>query len=302
MRTRVARTLLALYPLAFRRRYGAEMQAHLDEEPTGLRTLLNLLRGALAAHLRPTVGLADDLDVEVCVRLGLSGVLACWVAFAAAGFAFYNTTEDHPFTAAGSTHPLLGGAHEAIQVLALLASGAVAFGALPLIVIALLQARRERGRLKVLVILPFAVVILFTTATALLALLAHSEQAHHAGTLSQGAFVAWGLSGLACGAVCVMAARKALFSIHVARAWLTRALSFATLVAGAMLAITLASALYAIALPIDASNLAGEPNGPFQVMSTSVSLVVQLIAMSACGALAMTSARRAWRGMGSQEL
>ncbi|MGH2902675.1 MAG: hypothetical protein ACRDK7_03670 [Solirubrobacteraceae bacterium] len=295
----MAPLMLALYPLAFRRRYGAEMQAHVDEESVGLRTLMDLLRGALVAHLRPTPGLAEDLDVGVRLRLGLSGVLACWLAFAAAGFAFYNTTEDHPFSTAASVHPLLGDSHRGIQIFAVLASGAVLVGAAPLVVLALKQARREGGRLRLLVSLPFIAVILFATATGLLVVLAHSQRAHPATTASQGAFVAWGLSGLVCGAVCVVAARKALFAIPVPRAWLVRALSFATLVAGTMPAITLATALYAITLPIDASNLAGEPNGPFQVMSTGVSLVVQLIAMSACGALAMTSTRRAWRGMGN---
>jgi hypothetical protein len=61
-----------------------------------------------------------------------------------------------------------------------------------------------------------------------------------------------------------------------------------------MLAITLATAVYAVALPLDAPTLAGEPNGPLQLISVGVSLVVQLIAMSAFGALAMISTRRAW--------
>jgi hypothetical protein len=35
------------------------------------------------------------------VRASTGGVLACWVVFAASGFAFYKTTEDAPFSAAG---------------------------------------------------------------------------------------------------------------------------------------------------------------------------------------------------------
>jgi len=53
MSTRLARLALALYPLAYRRRYGQEMHALLGDVPPGLRGLLDLVRGALAAHLRP---------------------------------------------------------------------------------------------------------------------------------------------------------------------------------------------------------------------------------------------------------
>jgi hypothetical protein len=66
MRRRLAKATLALYPVAFRRRYGDEMLALVEDSPTSLRT----------------------------------------------------TTEDHPFSRAGDAHPALGGAHVAIQVLA----------------------------------------------------------------------------------------------------------------------------------------------------------------------------------------
>jgi hypothetical protein len=103
MTRRLAGLALLLYPLAFRRRYGQEMRALLDETPPGVLTVLDLLRGALAAHLHPPAGLAGVVDAGDRLRGSMSGVLACWVVFAAAGFGFYKTTEDHPFEAAGST-------------------------------------------------------------------------------------------------------------------------------------------------------------------------------------------------------
>lgn len=299
MRSRIARGTLALYPLAFRRRYGQEMQALVDDQPVRLRSLVDLLRGALAAHLRPTAGLVDELDEETRLRLGLSGVLACWVVFAVAGFAFYNATEDHPFSAAGHAHAVLGGVHRTIAVLALLASAGVLAGALPPIAAALTRARREHRRLGVPVRLPLTAAVVFAIATTLLVVLAHSDRSQYASAFGQGAFIVWGISGIACAAVCVVAGRRALFTLPVARSWLVRALLCATLVSAAMLAIALATALYAIALPIDAANLAGEPDGPFQLITTSVSLIVALIVMSACGALAVISARRAWAALGT---
>jgi hypothetical protein len=296
---RLARLALALYPMAFRRRYGAELQALVEEQPLRAAVVLDLLIGALRAHLRPAAALAGELDAGTRLRLGLGGVLACWAAFAAVGFGFYKTTENHPFGA----HPLLRGAHLAVQLAAGIASLAVLAGALGLIAVALRRAWGEPDRLRKLAGLvgaPVAVLLLFAVATVLLVLLAHSVHGARAagdpGTAAQGAFVAWALGGLACGAVCVTAARRALFGIELPQRWLLAALRLATLVAGAMVAIALAAALYTIALLLDAPTLAGAGNGPFQLVSTGVSLVAEVVAMAGLGLVALSSTRRAWLG------
>lgn len=46
---------LALYPKAWRERYGAELRAILEAERPGPRERLDLLRGALDAHLHPAM-------------------------------------------------------------------------------------------------------------------------------------------------------------------------------------------------------------------------------------------------------
>jgi len=160
----LARALLQLYPMAYRRRYGEEMRALLDQTPVRAMTLADLLRGALAAHLRPAAAALSPADR---VRASASAVLACWVAFAAAGFGFYKTTEGARFAAIGTTHPLLGDAHLAVQALAIGASGAVVLGALPLIAAALAQARRQ-PRLRMVLMLPILAVLVFAVLTALL--------------------------------------------------------------------------------------------------------------------------------------
>jgi hypothetical protein len=145
MTRRVARFTVNLYPLAFRRRYRDELLALLEQTPVRLHTLLDLLLGALDAHLRPYDGPTGALSTGERLRASTSGVLACWVIFAAAGFGFYKTTEDPPFSGAEHTHPLLGSAHAAIQVVATVASLAVILGALPLVARALAQSRRDRS-------------------------------------------------------------------------------------------------------------------------------------------------------------
>ena len=56
-------------------------------------------------------------------------------------------------------------------------------------------------------------------------------------------------------------------------------------------------ALYGVTLAADASQLAGAPNGPFGLLSTATSLVVQLVVMGAAGGLAVTSTMRGRQGL-----
>jgi hypothetical protein len=293
MTRRLARWALALYPLAFRRRYGDELAALLDQTPPTPRTVVDLLRAALAAHLRPLAG-RGAIDGADRVRASATGVLACWLLFATAGFAFYNTTEDTPFSTAGNAHPLLGGAHIAIQVLAVLASAAVVLGCLPVALVVLAEGRRQ-PRLRALALLPLAAVLVFAGATGLLNLIANSQQINHPSTASAVAFIAWGLLGFACGAVCVLAARKAAFAVPVSPGRLAFAYLCALLVTAAMAAMALATALYAIALALDAPRLAASGNGPHQLISTGASVVVQLAFMLLAAALAAVATRRGWR-------
>jgi hypothetical protein len=294
MSRRLAALTLALYPLAFRRRYGDEMRALLTETPAGAPTVVDMLRGALLAHVRPAAGLADTVDAEDRLRASASGVLACWVAFAAAGIGFAVTTEDSPFRGAAHRHPLLGEAHVAIQALAVVASLVVLIGALPLVLSALAQARRRRG-LRMLVSVPIVAVLAFAGLTALMAWIASSQHAHHATGASRAAFIVWMLAGLACGAVCVIYSRRVLFAVPVARRRLVGAYACGALITATMLTMAFATALYALALAIDASRLAGTPNGPFAAPNVSVSLALQLVVMLLASTLAAIATRRGWR-------
>lgn len=292
MRRRLARTTLALYPVAFRRRYGDEMLALVEDSPPSSRTAFDLLRGALVAHARPPARISASLSSEDRLRATSSGVLACWIAFAAAGFGFYKTTEDHPFSSAGDAHLALGGAHVAIQALAVLASIAVLAGALPLIVAALRQSRRARA-VRRATGLAVGTLAIFAISTVALVVSAHSAK-----SLSDGAaglaFSAWMLIGLLSGGVCAFAARSGLFATRVRRRGLVAALACGTLVTAAMALIALATALYVVALVVNASSLAGQGNGPFGVPSVGISIGIQLVVMLAAASLAVVSARRGW--------
>ncbi|MBV9809936.1 MAG: hypothetical protein JO286_22330 [Solirubrobacterales bacterium] len=290
----LARHTLRLYPLAYQRRYGDEMRALLEDSPARPRTVLDLLRGALLAHLRPADAPAGAVDAADRVRASASGVLMCWIFFAVAGFGFYKSTEDHPFSLAGHAHPLLRDAHLAVQALAVIASAAVVLGALPLIASAMAQARREPSRRRG-VVLPFIPVVVFVLITGAFIALAHAYGPGHSTVVGYGAAVVWGIAGIGCGVTCVLACRTALFATPTPASRLRVALMAGTLVTLAMIAIAAATAIYAIALSLDASQLARDPNGPFGLLSVLASLILQVIVMLAAGALAATTAVRGWR-------
>jgi hypothetical protein len=124
-----------------------------------------------------------------------------------------------------------------------------------------------------LVSLPIMAVVVFGVLTGLLVWMAPSQTFNHGTNVDHGAFIAWIIAGLTCGAVCVTASRKALFAVPVPRRWLLSALAFGTLVTAAMVAIGPATGLYAVALQVDASGLAAASNGPLGVSSTASSLI-----------------------------
>jgi hypothetical protein len=284
----LARQTLRLYPLAHQRRYGDEMRALLEDEPPRAGTVFDLLKGAALAHLRPGDAPAGVVDAADRVRASTSGVLLCWIFFAAAGFGYAKTTEDQPFSVAGHIHPLLRDAHIAVQAVALIASATVVLGALPLILAALGRARRDRS-FRGTVALPFLPILIFGVLTAVVVVLAHNSAG------GGGIAVAWGIAGLVCGTTCVLACRRALFATPASTAGLRTALVAGTIVAVAMLAIAAATAVYAIALTADVSRVAAEPNGPFQAISVTASLIVQFVVMVGAGTLASVATIRAWR-------
>ncbi|HEX3570235.1 MAG TPA: hypothetical protein VHU44_05375 [Acidobacteriaceae bacterium] len=56
MRRPAASLMTRLYPSAWRRRYGAEFAAFLEEQPGGARAVANVVLSAIAERLVPTVG------------------------------------------------------------------------------------------------------------------------------------------------------------------------------------------------------------------------------------------------------
>jgi len=291
MSARLARLALALYPLAYRRRYGEEMEALVEDTGASPRAVADLARGAVRAHLRPEPALADAVGRDDRLRLGISAVLLCWVLFAVAGLALYKTTEGSSFAGTGAPG-LLGGVHLAIQILAGLGSLAVVLGAAPLVVAALRQGK-ERPEAHRAARLACVSVTIFAGASAALVAIANAGLGLASGVEAL-ILAAWALVAIAAGVGCVLAARRGLFAIEVPNAALLVAAGCATVVAAAMAGIVALLAIYLVDLLVVAPDLAGEPNGPLGGPSVAVSLAVVLAAMAG---LTLAAGRSAWRGV-----
>jgi len=294
MNARLARLALALYPLAYRRRYGEEMAALVEDQGASPGAVVDLARGALRAHVRPEPAVGEDLGRGERVRLGVSAVLLCWVLFAAAIFAFAKTTEEPAFRAAASAHSVLGGAHSALQVLFVLASIAFLLGAVPLVAIALAQARRRPGVRRAALVAVGCVTVL-VVATGAVVLVANQNPAPSEGARTA-LLAGWILIGMACAIGCALAARRGLFAATMPAGALRLAAGCAATVALAMIGIAAATLVYLVGLVTSATALASTPNGPLGNPDVRVSLLLVLAVMVATAAPAALGAKRAWRG------
>jgi hypothetical protein len=273
------------------------MEGLLEDSPAGALTVLDLLRGAIIAHVRPAAPATAALTPGERIRTSSSAILASWIAFAAGGLGFYKTTEDQAFSRAGDAHFAVGGSHLAIQALAVLASAAIVAGALPLIVTALRQLPRHRAARRATGLAAGAVALL-VISTAALVVLANAVSTF-SGVAASAILATWAMIALACGSAWAIAARRGLFAIEVGKSGLTTALALGTLVTGAMAAIAVGTAVYAIALAVNSGALAGEPNGPLGVLTVEASIALQLAIMAISTTLATVTSVRGWRALRS---
>jgi hypothetical protein len=278
--------VLRLYPAAWRERYELEVQAVIEQSQISVATLLDLLAGALDAHVHPA------LPVPAGRRLRGSVVMAlyCWIAVAIVGAGFAKATEDQPFRAAGAAHGLLGDARVAVLVLALAGAAVVVVAGAPIALRVLLQAYRGDRALRRALLMICAATVVFAAATAGLVALAHSTHGN-AGVPGHAASVAWIAIGVVSAAICGWSARRAIFSAELEWIELRAGTAGARLLALIMVALTVAVGLYAIALASDAPGVAALSNGPLQLGTTFV-LVAQAVVMALISALALFTARR----------
>jgi hypothetical protein len=283
--------LLSLYPEAWRDRYGTEMCALLEETPLSVAAALDLLRGALVAHLRPLAGSAPATRA----RGTIAGVLGCFIAFCVFGLGFAKTTENYDYVE--HVHPLLGISHSLILIAAIVAAGALLLAAAPLAGASLAHAHRTRDpALMKLIALPPAAVGVFAGSVGLLVLWlgTHHDRAGVGGWLLLGlcAFCA------AAGALACWAAPRAIMRrIDIPRRTFAVSIPAMALVALCMTVIALATGVFLAGIVMDSPSLGAAGNGPGQLIDVTTSIAIQLAAMLVLSAIAALSAARGLRSL-----
>lgn len=284
--------LLSLYPEAWRDRYGEEMSALLAQTPPSITATLDLLRGALTAHLRPLSGSAPAARVKATI----AHVVGCFIVFCVFGSGFAKTTENFDYTE--HVHPLLGISHSVIWVAAIAAAGALALAAAPLALASLAVARRTRepALIKLIVVAPAAIAI-FAGSVELLVLWLRAHH-HRAGA---GGWLLLALCALCAGAAgfaCWAAPRAIMRRLAVVP---PRAFAFSVvavgLVAVCMMAIAVATGVFLVGIVADASNVGASGNGPGQLLNVTTSIALQFTAMLGLSAVAAVSAARGLRSV-----
>lgn len=285
--------LLWLYPKAWRERYGEEMAALLDETPPSVSATLDLLRGALAAYVRPLAATVPAARA----RGTIAQVLGCFIVFCIFGAGFAKTTENFDYTE--HLHPLLGAAHSVILITAIVAAAGLVLAAAPLASVSLTAARRTREpRLIALLAVPVVALGAFAGSVGLLAwwLNAHHHRAGAGGWLLAGVCVLCGTAG---GFACWAAPRAIMRRLETPRSAFMVSVPAVALVAFCMLAIAVATGVFLVGIVADAPRIAGSGNGPGQLIDVATSIAIQCAVMLAVGVGAAVSAARGLRSVGT---
>ena len=134
------RAALALYPPAWRARYGDEILALLEEAGGGLPAAASLAWRAVPAWIWSPRHLHDQ---AARMRASVSIVLLAWSALAGLGFAFAQLTQLQNIHPRG--HPIIGWSYAVFDTALLISGLVLVAGLLPLWLVMLRRARREHS-------------------------------------------------------------------------------------------------------------------------------------------------------------
>jgi len=301
--------VLHLYPRPWRERYGEEFLAMLEQRPLSFLDGLDLLRGALDAHLHPalsTTGMPRQARMAylfTALRSSVLTIFCAYVGFILAGMGFQKLTEDAQFQQVAQTWNLVGLAFHLVVMGAVVALLAVTAGGLPIVaaVIRSALARRRYAPLCGLAV-PFLAFAVFLSVTLFL------ETINRPGTQHFWQFFAH--QGLFFGTVLATAiASPSAICFAVARSEVpVRLLRFAvrvsTLVISAMALVLAATIAWGLGLRASAPQLFASNDGVLRTstagswlgivlamaLATVVAALLLLRGLSACSALRTVAA------------
>lgn len=295
-----ARTwLLRLYPSGWRDRYGDEFEALLEDYPLTPFALVDVLVGALDAHIEPLDANGRIVRMLNRPRRGAIVIFCAYIAFVLAGLSFNQMIEDDLRTLNGP-HPDLAAVYYVVAGGAVVALLAVLAGGLPIAFSAIRRAVTSRrwDILLLFAIPPVALVIWLAWTWILLNVIwtSHSHITAHSAT---GAllFLSWtGIFGLAA------LASTAAVSIAVSRSELTPRLYRFALAPAAIAALAMAVVLGGVVawgalIRTDAPPYLSSATTPFHI-TVSTMWVGQIVVMALATLVVATSLVRGLRARG----
>lgn len=179
---KIAQHLVRFYPYAWRSRYEEELLAYLEQSPISFSDGLNLLYGAVDAHLHPqlgTIGLSQNERMAKmlhALRCSLLTIFCAYAGFIIAGLAFQKMTEDGIFIKATGEHSIVGISFMLVAIGSIVALLGVLVGGLPIAatIIKYAMTKKRPGQLF-LMATPIAAFIAFLGTLFLLKTI-HSTQ------------------------------------------------------------------------------------------------------------------------------
>ncbi len=193
-KARLARAALWLYPPAWRARYGAEVLALLDDTGGGLATGLGVAWRAIPAWIWPPRQLHDP---EARMRASLGTVLVAGAMLAGVCLVFAQLTQFQGFRAHGS--PLVVGSYLIFDAAMAVCAVAAAAGGLPLWLVMLRRARRERrARETAYLMLPVVLPVAYLATVGVIARLLGGPDGVSAGVFFGVTVLGFGAAAASC--------------------------------------------------------------------------------------------------------
>jgi hypothetical protein len=290
--SRFLRRAIVLYPAAWRRRYGDEFEALLEQTRLTPRILFDVAVAAVDAHLNPTAPLRKWPFMFERLRASELAVFAGWILFVVAGLGFAKMTEDSAFGAAGGANPAVGLAYDAFGVGAVVALLGVLAAGVPIVwAIARSAFRTHRWRQLSLLAVPPVSLTVWIGVTFLL--VNAVDQPVPDGAMRVVYFVAWVAVFSLAAVVSTVAVTVAAINGEVAPGLYRRAVTPALIVAGAMAIVVLALAVWGLALLATTPSLFWG-NGGVLATSTALTWLGVVAGMGAGAAVAIRGAAVAW--------
>jgi hypothetical protein len=293
LRAGLGAVLLALYPEAWRDRYGREVRVLLEDDPPRAGGLASLLLGAADAHVRPQRSWREGVTPSTSMRLSVGALFACWMLVALAGSAFAKETEG--FGSVEHEHGLLIAARDMITIGAFVGASAVALGGLPLLWQAHVAAvRRHDGRLAAWLAAPALAGGLLVALAALLLFLAPARHGRFPASFVLATIVPLTLAALACASVGALAPKAVMRRAKPPARLLRLASLSGQALTVAILLVTVGLLLYVPALWSVSAGAGTATSGPFG-LSTRVTLCFSVAAALVAAGPALLAATRARR-------